>query len=151
METRQIRHTVEGRTFRILWIGDTHIGTIHCEEDRLCRDIAIAQADPEMRVILIGDLTDCINISDKRFDPACIKPSYMLKDIAKLAQIQTSDAVVTFRPIAKQVDYFLRGNHEELILKKYHYDVMEHFQIGMELTTDQYLVDMGIVRYHVES
>lgn len=150
MELRQLKHKVEGNRFRLVFLGDAHVGVIHCEEDRLRKDIVKIAKDPACRVIFMGDSIDAINFSDKRFDPECIKPSYALKDLAKLAQVQTSDFIEMTRASRSHIDGFFAGNHEYEALKRYHFDVTDALLVGLELNRAAFLQTAAILRYNIE-
>lgn len=67
----------EGNADITLWlIGDGHIGAKECDEKRFKRDIDAIAADPNARVILLGDLinnatkSSVSNIYEERYNPS---------------------------------------------------------------------------------
>ena len=74
-----------------------------------------------------GDYIEAINYTDKRFDPTQIAPEYK-DDLSHAAQDQVSDMITILRPIRKRCLGLHRGNHEECLRLKYHYDVMKEFK-----------------------
>ncbi|MBU2118672.1 MAG: hypothetical protein KJ954_13880 [Alphaproteobacteria bacterium] len=153
MEIRHINHTITGDEFRLVFLGDAHVGTIHCEEGRLKRDIQRIADDKDCRVLLLGDSIDCINFSDKRFDPSAIKPTYQLKDISKLAQVQSADFCGLCQPLveARSIDGFFEGNHEYDALKRYHFAVCEGMKMMLRLGQEKFLESSAILRYDVSN
>lgn len=151
MEIRHIKHTISGDEFRLVHLGDAHVGTIHCEENRLRRDIQRIADDRDCWCLLLGDEIDCINFTDKRFDPSAIKPSYQLRDISKLAQVQCADFCGIAQPLAKSdsIDGFMQGNHEYEALKRYHYDVCDGMKMALGLDIDKFLESCAILKYEV--
>ncbi len=151
MELRTIRKKIDGDIFRLAFFGDTHVGTEHCEEDRLQRDVKKISEDPIMSCIIMGDVADFVNISDKRFEPEVLKDRYRIKDLSKLAQVQVADFLSMTQPLRGKTDGFLKGNHEDTILFKYHFDVWEGIKFGLDLKEENYWGYAAVCRYIVES
>lgn len=86
-----------------LWlIGDVHIGAAECDEKRFKRDIETIAADPNARVILLGDIinnatkSSVSNVYEERYRPAEAKAI-----AAKLLE-----------PIKDKILAAVGGNHE---------------------------------------
>lgn len=74
----------------------------------------------------MGDYAECINYTDKRFDPTTIDP-YYLAELSNAVPRQIETIKELFDPIMDKCIGLLRGNHEETIRLRYHYDVMYEF------------------------
>lgn len=114
-----IKHKISGNEDITLWlIGDTHIGAAEFNEKRLIRDLSLIEADPNARVVLIGDIINnatksaVSNVYEERMMPATAK-----KYAAEL-----------FAPIKDKIICAVGGNHEMRSVKEVDddpaYDIM---------------------------
>jgi len=99
VDLRTVRHTVRDKYFHLVFFGDPHVGVIHCAEERLREDVSKVVEMPDCRAIFLGDLADCINLSDRRFDPRAIKPDYPLSDLEMLPQARIEDLEALIAPL----------------------------------------------------
>ena len=82
------------------------------------------EADPNARVVLMGDYCEFINYTDKRFDVSQIDPEFLphLADLPRTMAKKFSEMVM---PLAKKKRIIgaIPGNHENKIRDKYHQDI----------------------------
>jgi hypothetical protein len=109
-----------------LWfIGDWHIGSVACLEEKLDRDIRKIIKSPKPQIFYMGDGLNAICYRDKRFDPAEIHPRYrnhlgdifrhQLKDVKE--RVQALDNAGPDGLVGCHV-----GNHELSCSKYFQYD-----------------------------
>lgn len=96
-------------SFRIYPIGDSHLGVLQADEEELKKTVAKIKADPKALVIGMGDYSDCVTQTDKRWDPSIISP-WVKRD--NIAESQRRRVVEIFNPIKDKFIAFLTGNHE---------------------------------------
>lgn len=113
-------------------IGDTHLGSVGFDEKKLIETVDEIKKTPRTYWIGTGDYCECINPSDKRFDPYSVDPSYNIKSLSRLITTQIEDISAILRPIKNKCIAFVVGNHEETIRLKYNYDV--GYQLQKELS-----------------
>jgi hypothetical protein len=118
-----INHKKRGDTFILVPLGDTHIGNKGCDVGRLRDMIGWIRKQVNCFVIMMGDYCDCINYTDPRFDPKTIEDKYLM-DLSNCVAMQTEDFINIIRPIADKIVGFHRGNHEETIRSRFHWDMM---------------------------
>lgn len=82
----------------------------------------------------MGDMIEGINISDYRFDINSVAKKYRHK-IDSIVQHQTNTIVNLFKPIAKKCLGLHEGNHENKILRLYHYHVLEEITSRLKVTS----------------
>lgn len=92
----------------------------------------------------MGDYLDCINYTDKRFDPA-ILPEFLREHLDNLIPTQLAMFVKLIKPIVHKCLGMHRGNHEEKIRLKYHYNVMDNLNAAFD-NTIKMLQDTAITR-----
>jgi len=109
--------------FYFIPIGDTHLGNRGCEVQRIKDLIDWMKTKENCYWIGMGDYLDCINYTDTRFDPKTVEPKY-LDDLSNCVAYQTEDFIELFQPIKDKCIGLHRGNHEEAIRLRYHFDVM---------------------------
>lgn len=130
--------------FTLIPIGDTHIGNKGCDLHRLRELIEWIRQKENCYVICMGDYCDCINYTDPRFDPRTVEDKY-LNDLSNAVAMQTEDFIRVITPIADKIIGFHRGNHEELIRGRYHWDVMHEIYKAFGKPE---LNDTAITRFH---
>lgn len=123
---KRIKYKSRSDRFMIVPIGDCHLGSCNCDLDKLKRLLEWCVATPNVYVILMGDLIECISYAggEKRFDQDTIAEPYK-SNLPRLIQLQTEDILTIFEPLAKtgRILGYHRGNHEESARKKYTTDI----------------------------
>lgn len=117
-------------SFDLMPIGDVHLGPKNCDIDKLQETIEYIRVRPQARWIGMGDYSDFINYTDKRFDPKDIDKSFW-GCMDDLHMAQAREIIRLFKPIKSKCLGMLTGNHEEKIRLYYHNDV--HNYICCEL------------------
>jgi hypothetical protein len=149
MERLWIKIPYESRSdkYNIIPLGDIHLGNKGCDKQRLRDMISWIKDAPNCYWIGMGDYIDCINYTDKRFDPSTIDNKY-LNNLSNCVPMQTEDIIHFFEPIKDKCLGLHRGNHEEKIRLTYHYDVM--YEIGktldIPLLEDSALIRLSFMR-----
>lgn len=106
----------------VVFLGDTHIGPVNCDEDLLERTVERI-SEEGWWWIGMGDYADCIKMADKRFDPALLHPRFLTR-LDDLAASQIEHFLKIIQPIQKKCLGLLTGNHENEIRKRYGENVM---------------------------
>ena len=95
--------------FRFL-CSDLHLGSANSDHDAIVADFERAKACGA-RILINGDVFDCIGATDKRFDLTCLHPSICREK--DLAAAIVSMAKKLLWPYRKLIDIIGVGNHEE--------------------------------------
>ncbi len=109
--------------FYIIPLGDVHLGNKGCDIERFQNIIDWIKSKSNCYWIGMGDYTDAINMSDKRFDPQTIASKYM-NNLSNIVNEQKKDIMKMLDPIKDKCLGLHRGNHEETIRKRYHTDIV---------------------------
>jgi len=125
MEVNKISIKFKGKSdwFYVVPIGDIHLGNACCDIEKLQEMVEWVKKNKNVYWIGMGDYVDCINYSDKRFDPNTIDKKYMA-NLSNCVSMQIEDIIAILAPIADKCIGLHRGNHEETIRLRYQYDVM---------------------------
>lgn len=111
------------REFRIIPIGDVHIGAAACDEDLLIKTVSRIEADPDCYWVGMGDYCEFINRSDKRFDTSNLASWLQVRHLGDIAKAQRDRFVGIVAPIATKCLGLLKGNHEQTIWARYERDI----------------------------
>ena len=125
MEINKITITYEkkGEKFRLIPIGDLHIGNRGCDIKKI-KDLISWIAEKENTYwIGMGDYLEAINYTDKRFDPSSVAKKY-LDCLDNLVEEQKADFISLFEKIKHRCIGLHTGNHEDAIRRFYHVDVV---------------------------
>ena len=93
------------KEIEIVPFGDLHYGSENCRIDKFKNLISWATGKPDVYLIGMGDLIDCILPKDDRYQPNESKP---YKDIDTLAK-EIQDIIT---PVSNKILCMLMGNHE---------------------------------------
>ena len=103
--------------WRTVWfIGDLHVGNKGFDERDLKTVIQKVRSDDRARWFAMGDLAECINLSDPRFKLENIPPMFH-QHLENLPQVQVNYVCKLLEPIKDKCIGFHAGNHEEKILQ----------------------------------
>ena len=108
-----------GDTFRIVPLGDVHIGARACDEKRLRNVVQSIADDPNAYWIGMGDYCDFINPSDPRFSAGSLAKWITVGDFVDLAKAQRERFNDIVAPIANKCLALVEGNHETAITRHY--------------------------------
>jgi hypothetical protein len=109
--------------YSIIPLGDIHLGNIGCDIEKLKKQINYIKEKENCYWIGMGDYVDCINYTDKRFDPTTIAKPFV-NNLANCVPLQIEELMKTLNPIKNKCLGLHRGNHEEKIRLKYHHDLI---------------------------
>jgi hypothetical protein len=125
MEINKKMVKFKGKTdwFYVVPLGDIHLGNKCCDINKCKEMVNWIKDQSNVFWLGMGDYVDCINYSDKRFDPGTVDDIY-IKNLSNCVPMQIQDVIELLEPIADKCLGLHRGNHEETIRLRYHYDVM---------------------------
>ena len=109
--------------YRIVPLGDVHIGAAACDEALFRRVVDRIAADPDCYWLGLGDYCEFINRRDKRFDPASCADWMTLADLSDIAKVERDRFLDIVKPIAGKCLGLLTGNHEDAILRYFERDI----------------------------
>lgn len=104
--------------FRIVPLGDIHIGAAACDEQLFRQAVKGIAQDDNCYWIGMGDYCDWINVQDRRSDLSVLADWIDIADLVDLGHIQRERFTDIVRPIAHKCLALVEGNHE-ISLKKH--------------------------------
>jgi len=109
-----VRESYEpGQVFRLVPLGDIHLGSANCDTKALWDTVLDIKADPNARVIIMGDVIEAIGAKDKRFQSGGIDEKIVnLASIDRIVDVQVEKAADILSHIAGQIWSYGMGNHE---------------------------------------
>jgi len=131
--------------YHIIPIGDVHLGNIGCDVTKLKKLVAWIASKDNVYWIGMGDFLDCINMSDKRFDPHTIAPEFR-DALDNLIPMQMHRIVEILEPIKDKCLGLHEGNHERKIRLHYHYDPIYEIWKAFNMPSIPMLKDAAITR-----
>ena len=133
---RVIRHEFynvsRSDVFRLVPIGDVHLGAAACDESRLVEVVKGIAADDRAYWVGLGDYAEFINLQDRRFDSRTLAPWIEVDDLADLAQAQRDRFLDITKLIAGQCLGLAEGNHERWIYHKFERDIHSEIVNGVK-------------------
>lgn len=129
---REFKDVKRADVFRVIPLGDIHIGAAACSEKLFKNVIKRIEGDPDCYWLGMGDYCEFINRRDKRFDPETLAPWIGVGDLADLALVQREYFLELAEPIAHKCLALLEGNHEILIKRHYERDVYSEIVTGIK-------------------
>ena len=134
-----IKHVTESSHHSIFHLGDLHLGNPEHNRDKLVQAVSYIKETAKTRTVdvgLLGDIADCISISDKRFNPAEIAEHYKIKDLSDLPKKQADEAIAVLEPIHKYLKrrWAVIGNHEVSYSKMHYFDIFSYYceKLGLQ-------------------
>lgn len=125
--TDNINTETFGNDIEYVFLGDLHIGNSNCAYDELRDSIKILSKKDNARIILIGDLIDCITHKDKRFDAVEIADHYKIKKLKDLPVAQVDELIGIIEPIKDKIIAMVYGNHEYKYMQYNSFDPLNYF------------------------
>lgn len=106
-----------------LW-SDWHRGNANCCKPQLTKDRDEIAASPNGMYATLGDLAECINYDDRRYDPADIDwDIFEPKDMGRLTDAVVADRVAFESSVISRCVASLAGNHDGRYSHTHHTDV----------------------------
>lgn len=93
---------------RIFDSGDVHAGPLGFHREAFIKMLSEVESDKNARLLLKGDLVDCITPDDKRFSAH----SHEIKKGARNPQDHADELIEMLRPVASKIIALQWGNHE---------------------------------------
>lgn len=119
----KIKDSSTNKWFYVIGIGDIHLGNVGCDLSKLRSQVEYIKNKKDCYWIGMGDYLDCINYTDKRFDPDIIAKPYINR-LANCIPLQIKELAKILDPIKNKCLGLHRGNHEEKIRLQHQYDVV---------------------------
>jgi UDP-2,3-diacylglucosamine pyrophosphatase LpxH len=124
------KDNINANQYSLFTLSDVHEGNSGHNESSLDLAISLIKETAKTRhveVTLNGDLIDCIELTDKRFNPIEISDKYKLRDLKDLPRKQADYIIEKLDPIKEHIKYATVGNHEESYQKEHHFDVYDYY------------------------
>lgn len=118
--------------FRIVPLGDIHLGARGCDEKLLAATIEEIATDPRCYWIGMGDYCDFINRADRRFDPLVVADWLQVRHLGDITKAQLERLLGYLKPIASKCLGLLYGNHEHTIHHRYERDIYSDIVTGIK-------------------
>jgi len=146
--TRKTVYQSRSDEFRLIPLGDVHMGNRLTEEKLLRRIVKEIEEDPLCYWLGLGDYCDYINMRDPRFDPDEL-PDWLfgraqLKDIART---ETARFLEIVKPIKDKCIGLIEGNHETSILRHSETDVYSILIEGLASDHEHRLDHSGFIAW----
>ncbi len=123
-------------------LGDSHIGTAHADRNIWLRDVRRVAEDPNALWVGMGDMCECINRTDKRFEPNEIAPQFR-DHLDNLVYKQAEAFMQDVWDIADKCVGLIEGNHESDHKRYCHIDVARNICDGLKVP---YIGDTAYIR-----
>ena len=114
----------------IYFLGDIHLGSALCDEEKLAATIEEIRVNPNAICILMGDECDYISPKDWRWRDGAIAEWVDTEDVA---HSQQTEVVSRLRPIKKKILGAIEGNHERTIRDEFNQNVHNHLVEELEI------------------
>lgn len=139
--------TSRTESIKVYGVGDMHCGAKGFAEDKFMYDIERIKNDPSAYIVLLGDMAECINTKDKRFDIHAIAGRFA-HCIDNLAEMQTRYVVELLMPVKDKILGIVRGNHERHILRSCDIDMTDNIAHRLGIPN---LQDSAFIILHINS
>lgn len=131
--------------FYVIPIGDTHIGNLGFDEQKLRKLVAWMVKKKNVFWIGMGDFCECINYTDKRFDPQQV-PEWLRDKLDNMISSQVAKFVEILEPIKDKCLGLHEGNHDRKIRIANQYDVVYEIWRAFGIPEIPLLKDAAITR-----
>jgi len=140
---REFKMKGRGECIYVVPIYDVHYGNRNCNVKQLKKTIEFIATTPNAYWFGGGDLLECINPSDKRFDASNVDQELLtdIGDLNNLVHKQADGFIKMTKHIKDKCLFLLEGNHESKVKTSYHLDITS--VIAHELNT----VNLGYTAY----
>jgi UDP-2,3-diacylglucosamine pyrophosphatase LpxH len=120
---RIIPYNSRGELFRIVPLGDIHLGNAACNEELFAHCIKYIGSHKHTYWIGMGDYCEFINVHDPRWEPESLAPWITPMMMVDLARAQADRFMTFVKPIASQCLGLVEGNHEVSIRTHFERDI----------------------------
>ncbi len=126
MRHKRVYVTPRSSVVKVYFLGDIHEGAANCRADLLQEAVNMIAADEDAYWIGMGDMIDCINYHDRRFNVREIDSKYRVTDLDNLPKAQADHLIQILEPIKQRCLGMLTGNHEETLRQYGGFDIMSY-------------------------
>jgi predicted phosphodiesterase len=139
---RHTRYDSRGDSFRLLLLGDVHLGNKHCDEKTLKMLAQRIVDEPNTYWVGLGDMCEFINLRDPRFDPEEL-PVWMFgaAELSDIAKAEVGRFLGIMAPTREKCLALCSGNHEESILQHSEHDVYSMILDGLSVKGQDHRLD----------
>src|SRR3989304_8179923 len=109
-------------SFRLYFVGDIHEGSGACNEEAVSELARIIAEDDHGLAVGLGDYTESISVSDKRFDPSELSQPISVELLCNPFYTQALRFVKWFEATKGKWLCMVAGNHEERASHYSHFD-----------------------------
>lgn len=127
---RTIKHDSRSDVFRIIPLGDIHLGAAACDEELFKTTIKDIENDDNAYWIGLGDYADFINRRDPRFD--ITSQAEWLHGIGDITKVQRDRFLDIIEPIAHKCLALVEGNHETAITRHTERAIFNEIVMGVK-------------------
>ena len=131
--------------FHVIPIGDIHLGNAGCDVEKLKKLVKWINEKDNVYWIGMGDFLDCINLTDKRFDPQTLAKEFR-NSLDNLIPMQVHRLVEILKPIKEKCLGLHEGNHERKIRLVNQYDPIYEIWKEFNIPSLPMLKDAAITR-----
>jgi len=121
-----------GDEFRVVPLGDIHLGNAACDEKLFKNTVGRIAEDDRCWWIGMGDYCEFINRSDPRFSVTALAPWVKVAHLADLAKAQRERFLDLVAPIASKCLGLVEGNHELQIQRHYERSIYLEIVAGVK-------------------
>lgn len=109
LATIELPYRSRRQVFHFYFLGDVHLGSASCDEDKFDATIAEIKQDPDARVFLMGDLAEFIPRGEWRWREENVAEWVDQEDVGFS---ECNELVRRLYPIHSKIVGALQGNHE---------------------------------------
>lgn len=136
------RYDSRADAYRLILVGDTHLGNRHCDEKTL-RTLAHRIVDePNTYYVGLGDYCEFIDLHDPRFDPEELAVwMFGAAELSDIAKAEVERFLSIMGPTREKCLALCSGNHEEKILQHSEHDVYSMICDGLSVPGQEHRLD----------
>lgn len=136
------RYSGTRESFKLVLIGDCHVGNKHSDERTLKALAARIATEERTYWIGLGDYCEWINLRDPRFDPEEL-PTWLFgaAELADIAKAESERFLDIMGPTREKCLALCSGNHEETILAHSERDVYATIVDGLAVQGQDHRLD----------
>lgn len=121
-------------TIKVFFLGDIHEGAGNSRADLLKLAVDMIATTPDAYWIGMGDMVDCINYHDRRFNVREVDAKYRITDLDDLPKVQADILLEALAPIKDRCIGMLTGNHEDTMRQYNGFDIMSYLCLSLGAT-----------------
>jgi hypothetical protein len=134
MRHKRVYVVPKSSVVKVYFLGDIHEGAANSRTDLLVEAVNIIASDTDAYWIGLGDMIDCINYHDRRFNVREVDSKYRVTDLDNLPKAQADTLLAILEPIKDKCLGMLTGNHEETLRQYAGFDIMSHLCMSLGCT-----------------